>query len=542
MVKSLRLVVLLLISVAAPLRAAEFIAEVDRTELYINEHVVLTLSLSGSDTRLRAEGVSPNIDLTVLTPDFEFGTPRAEFRFSTARARGRATSSVVVELFPRRTGRLHIPSFSVDGSTTEPITLKVLPLPANARPEAFVRSGMTHERLHVGEQTLIWLDLYYRVELAAARFSGPLESQPREIEVFPLPAEERSENVDGIEYRVSRSAWAISPGRAGEMLLVLPEVRVQTRQGKNWRLPFSEHRIDVVPLPPVAESSLVGRPEILATVPEKLRMGEPAPWEIELRSRSSLNRLPQAAPLAAMPSGLRAYMDPPEKRVELDTAGNPVSIAIYRGHLLAEYAGVNSSPALALSYFDPKTGSMETLEVAGKPLRVEASSVTQNGTPVTVQASAVNSQDKEDEAAIWRNAAFVLGLAWIMTLSVWMWTWRGRQARARHSIARSNDPLQRLLAALGNARTLEEGLERQEQRYGVDAALREAVRKVQRIRYRPNDAPQNERDAELREAIEAALAMLSRRPEAPQEAREAEDAWSPRAFSTPEKASGNTRS
>lgn len=534
MVTVLRFTLLLLMSVATTLRAAEFIAEVDRTELYVNEHVIFTLSLSGSDTRLRAEGVSPNVDLTVLTPDFEFGTPRADFRFSTARARGRATSSVSVELFPRRAGQLHIPSFTVDGLSTEPITLRVLPPPADARPETFVRSGVMRDRLYVGEQTLVWLDLYYRVQLESARFSGPLESQPREIEAFPLPVTERSEKVDGIEYRVTRSAWAISPGRAGETLLVLPEVRVQTRQGRSWRLPFSEHRIQAAALPAAAQTSLIGRPELVATVPDRLRAGEPAAWEIELRSLSSLNRLPLAAPLAALPSGLRAYMDPADRRVELDDAGNAISIAVYRGHLLAEHEGGTSSPALAVSYFDPASGAMAALEIAGTPIEVEPSPAEASAAAIPSEATiGIADDDRTEDASFWRNTALALGAVWIGTLALWtIWALRG--SRNPHRLQRHRsltaDPVQRLLTALGGARTLEEGLERQERLYGPDAELRAAVRKVQRIRYRPVDIPEHERTAELQGAIEAALTILSRPRTASQQTSDADDAWSPRAF------------
>jgi hypothetical protein len=111
-----------------------FTAAVDRTELYQNEHVVLTLSLADSDTRLRAEGVKPNIDLTLLTDQFELGVPRTDFRFNMAREERRSTSELTVELFPKRSGRLTVPAFAVDGLRTEPIALQVLPLPADARP------------------------------------------------------------------------------------------------------------------------------------------------------------------------------------------------------------------------------------------------------------------------------------------------------------------------------------------------------------------------------------------------------------------------
>ncbi|MDR2877969.1 MAG: BatD family protein, partial [Chromatiales bacterium] len=248
MVKTLWLLLLAVAALpvwAAPSGIHDFSAEVDRRELYVNEHVVLTLSLTGSDTRLRAEGVSPNIDLTVLAGAFELGTPKADFRFNIDNNRGRATSSITVELFPRTAGRLRIPAFTVDGLNTQAIELRVSPLTTDTSPEAFVRSGVASKHLFTGEQALVYLDLYHRVELASARMGGALDSKPRDIAVHTLPASERTERVDGIEYQVTRTAWAASMMQAGEMTLLLPDIWVETRQGRRWRLPFREERIEV---------------------------------------------------------------------------------------------------------------------------------------------------------------------------------------------------------------------------------------------------------------------------------------------------------
>ncbi|HEB63065.1 MAG TPA: hypothetical protein ENJ07_01140, partial [Gammaproteobacteria bacterium] len=51
--------------------SATFIAEVDRYQITTEEHLTLKLTLKNSDTRLRAQGVSPNIDLSLLTQLFD---------------------------------------------------------------------------------------------------------------------------------------------------------------------------------------------------------------------------------------------------------------------------------------------------------------------------------------------------------------------------------------------------------------------------------------------------------------------------------------
>ena len=111
----------------ATANAATFTAVIDRNELYQDEHLELTLRLENSDTRLRAEGISPNIDLTLLTNNFDLGPPRTSNRFNIERSYGRSTSELIVDLFPKRSGVLGIPPFEIDGIKSNALTVKVLP-------------------------------------------------------------------------------------------------------------------------------------------------------------------------------------------------------------------------------------------------------------------------------------------------------------------------------------------------------------------------------------------------------------------------------
>jgi hypothetical protein len=159
---------LLALLIFASARAAELTAAVDRKEVMLDEHVVLSLSLINSDTRLRAEGISPNVDLSVLAKDFDIGTPHVENRYNIYRGRGRSTSELKVDLFPRRDGRLTIPAFSVDGLSTAPIVVAARKLPPGALPEIFSKAGVSAASVWQREQLVAWLDVYHRVPLKTA--------------------------------------------------------------------------------------------------------------------------------------------------------------------------------------------------------------------------------------------------------------------------------------------------------------------------------------------------------------------------------------
>ncbi len=520
---------LLLLHATAAL-AASFTASVDRRELFVNEHIVLTLALHDSDTRLRAEGVSPNVDLTVLSDQFEIGIPRADFRFNIDRNRGRSTSSIAVELFPRRSGRLTIPPFTVAGLTTDPIIVEVVDRPVGAAAEAFAVSGVGTRRLHINEQTMVFLDLYHRVSLDSARLGGTVETRPQRVEMHQLPPENRVEIVDGIEYQVTRTAWAISPLVPGDLRVLLPDIWIETRQGRQWRLPFSEERIDVVPLPASAPPDLIiGRPVVGFEVPDEVATGRMTPWALTLRAPTALNALPSVLPFGDHDDSLRIFMEPPERRLEPRADGGIDSIAVYRGALMALAPGLVSLPALDLAWLDPDNGRIEILSVPGRPLRISGAPVAEGAPPAVSMAV----RGTSTETRLWQAVSALLALSWLVAGFLWWRRVRGSTPMPKpRSPAR--DPLQACLLDALDSQTLEQGLRHYEAAYGPDGELRAVIRAVQRRRYHPGAA---EAPADLESRVDRLVARLRRAPP-PAPAGE-QDAWSPRAFTRGKPANGD---
>jgi hypothetical protein len=534
-----RLLLTLCVLIAAPdayAAGGSFTAAVDRKELYQNEHVVLTLSLSNSDTRLRAEGVAPNIDLTMLTDQFELGVPRTDFRFNMAREERRSTSELTVELFPKRSGRVTIPAFAVDGLRTQPIALQVLPLPADARPEVFARSGVTRSTLRVGEQTLLYLDLYYRTNLKKAEFGGTLETEPLQIEVHALPNAERSERVDGLEYNVTRSAWAVSPQSDAPVTLHLPALWIETRAGRQWRLPAQEQRLAVQALPAdLPPGALAAHPQLTQTTFGPATAGRIVPWQITVQAAVGLNTLPEQLPLAPAPNGFKLYFDPPERRLELQADGGVDSIAVYNGYLMPPAAGTFTAPALELPYYDAERSTVERATLSGQTLQVAMGKqpAEESTAPAPVVTSPTLTQpaveDKISALSVWQIATLVFLAAWLITLGLW---WRRsasrriRQKKTESSTATTHGHAlkQQLLAALGDARTLEQGLREWECRHGVDEEVRTAVLALQRLCYQPATTSDEARTCEI--VKQAIIDIRKRRPME----NDAPDLWSPKTF------------
>jgi len=532
MVKRGSLVLALLCLFAHAVQAATFSAHVDRKSMTQGETLILELTLADSDTRLRAEGEQPNIDLTLLSRDFELGVPREHHRFNIQRNRGRATSTLHVELFPRHTGELSIPAFAVDGLRSRPITIRVLKeAPEHAR-ELFVRTGVVKKRLWVGETTLLYLDLYHRVEIESARLGGLPDTEPKNIDLERIGSRDRTETINGLEYQVSRTAWGLAPRQLGVIKIHMPDVWVVTRAGDKKRLPFSDVEITAKALPAdIPTGVIVGHPKLVFDTSEgPLTTGSPHAAHLTIRADTLPQLMPSRPPDLDFPAGLKVYSEMPRiEGPEFDIDGHFATTARYPMQVLPSQSGRYQLPEITLPYFDTDKGGLAIATLQGPTLNIidggaeagdTASMATQSG-------EASRSFGGRDEVQTWQSISLGLGLLWIGTLLIVLRRSRKRpqaQPGSPPSKPSRGTPADRLLAAMGT-RTLEAGLRRWEELFGVDAARTAIVRAVQQARYGGDDT--QEEKASHR-AVDEVLAEIPRSPSTRD--RQDPDPWRPESF------------
>ena len=530
---------LALLNLAAA-QAAEFSASVDRKELLLQEHVVLTLSLVNSDTRLRAEGISPNVDLSVLTKDFDIGTPHVENRYNIYRGQGRSTSALSVDLFPRRAGRLTIPAFTVDGFSTTPITIVAHPLPAGSMPEIFSKAGVSAQSVWQRQQVVAWLDVYHRIELRTASIGEYIETEPMAIELMEhqdLPQSERKETVRGVAYGVTRIAWALFPKQSGTLTIHLPDVWAVTADGRKLRLPHQQQRVEVKALPAdVSADIAVGTPILTQTTPS------PAPtvnnistWTVTLRGPFSRFALPDTLPLAAMPAHIKVYSDHAQRNTEAVTAGL-TSVVSYTLSALPQNGETFQLPPLRIPYFDTARGTLAVAELPGASFTVPggaADTATPSSRAAPTAATQAPATSVGHNALLWQLATLLFAALWLVS-AVLLW----RRPRASLPKASNDAPMERelpppaihhplqaqLLAAFGS-RTLEQGLSAWERHHGRDEQLRVTVRAVQQLCYGNGEGTDN---AALNRAVEDAIAKI--RAQAASGATAGDDPWQPESF------------
>src|SRR3569623_1839816 len=545
------LLVPLLILSSAFAHAAQLHASVDQSALALNEPVTLTLALTDSDTRLRAEGVSPNVDLSVLAKDFDVGTPTVSNRYNVYQGRGRSTSELRVELFPRRAGTLTIPVFRLEGLATQALTLSVRALPADAVPEVFSRGGVSKGAVWQREQFIAWLDVYHRVKLKSASVGEYIDTEPLRIELMEhreLPQSEREETVKGVRYQVPRIAWAIFPKESGELRIHLPDVWLVTADDRKLRLPYLDARVRVRALPANVTADIpVGAPQLSQTPPgPPPGAGQLSSWTVTVQGRFSRFALPDLLPLPPAPAGIKLYADRAERSSDVKADGVTTALH-YTLSALPELGGRHVLPAVRLPYFDTERGQVAMAELAAPVFEVSggaaapscaatppvAPSNTASGAPAPAATRDKGMAASTDDVRAWQIGAAVFASLWLLTLVLWWRTTRLRpltpQTPLPHATAsphKQHPLLAQLLTAL-NARSLEAGLHAWESNNGVDQDVRAAVRAVQNRLYGPHKAGD---DAALT-TQGAAAGVKIRVTEKKRPAGAAVDPWRPESFS-----------
>ena len=492
----IRFTFLLLLSFSTLSSAAQFIASVDRNELLETEHLVLTLSLINSDTRLRAEGINPNIDLTLLSENFELGTPKADNRFNIYRNKGRSTSNISITLFPRKSGKLLIPAFNIEGLSTKKISITVHNSTPSKTPQVFHRSGVLKNKLWVGEQTLAYLDLYSRVEIKNAQLGGNINSSSPQMEITPLNKNERQEEHNGLEYSVTRMSWRIAPLESKAFTIDFPDIWVEAVSGERIRLPFTHADISVQALPENTPNyAIIGKPEITQSpLPETINNGELFSWEITLRIPALANSLPQQLPKLSFPPQLKIFSDEVIRNNETQD-NNYTGIAIYRFYITPLSSGDFTLPAIDIPYFDIEQGNMNLVSLAAQTINVNVSAFT---TPADISNKTIHNSNDDIKTfstlLSWRNIAISFFLLWLATVTAWFLS--RQQTNNFHAAKITTQAINnlntshkdQLLQAMGTS-TLEQGLRQYQEQAGSDEDVLEVIHLLQSQHYgmKPSD-------------------------------------------------------
>ncbi|MDM7859994.1 BatD family protein [Alteromonas sp. ASW11-36] len=201
---------------------------VDRNPVMLDESFTLTVVANGDVDR---EAFEPS----ALLSDFVVGQTSVSsqtrmINFETSRS---TTWSVI--LFPRQVGTFTIPPITIDGQSSQPISLQVIPVSTSATGEMrdiFVDTALEHDEVYVHQQVRYTVKLYLAKDIERGSLQAPTLEQA-EIQQIGNDSE-YSEVVNGKRYRVIERTFIIIPQKSGDYTINGPmfqgEVYTDNRQ------------------------------------------------------------------------------------------------------------------------------------------------------------------------------------------------------------------------------------------------------------------------------------------------------------------------
>jgi hypothetical protein len=449
--------------------AASVQASLDRNDVHLGETVTLNLRIDGS-----MNAGTP--DLTALDSDFEVLGSSSNSSLTVVNGQPSAALIIGIALRPKHVGDLQIPSLTVAGSQTAPLTLHVGPpdnsAGANARKDIFIETKAVPDHVYAGQQLLYTVRLFLGVNLNGGTLPDP---HPDGVDVRRLGNDTDYEAVrNGRRYQVIERRYAMTPQHAGPLTIPSIEFQGEAVDQGNPNDPgsfFGQGGLFGNTTPVTADSSPVtvdvqaapadwGSTAWLPARSLTLKLeGVPADGKaqvgqpINLRMSIDATGLPaEALPALSLPTidGATVYPDQPTTATQDD--GQWLSGHRERGFaIFPQHAGTLTLPAISLTWFDVQSGQKKTATIPAHVLTVaaaansgpatasSASAVTPASAPVAVSGREGESQSSLPPASStpWRWIALgSIGL-WLISAVVWGWS------RRRHSAPLVSDPTPR---------------------------------------------------------------------------------------------------
>jgi len=434
-------------------------AKVDRSSLPQNE--TLTLQIQ-SDSRQDLSA----IDLMQLRKDFEIISRSTQSSFNITNGESKSSTTLTLQLKPRRVGSLLIPAFELKGKASLARTVFVIEPKqidnVSQDRNVLLEVDVDKKEIIVGEQLLYTLRVLYATDLSNASLQ-PLELTGVEVEEMPEQRYQRS--IDGRLYNVVERRYAIFANKEGELVIPQQELHAVVGGGSRFgfgidrfgqrsqqiRIASDEQRIVVKPIPqgqtiadwlPAKRLTLSGS---WGADPSSVRVGEPLLRKIQLTAEGlSSARLPEIS-MAGI-DGLNIYPEKPELKSETTDQG----VIGQRTETLAFIPTQEGSyiiPKLSIKWWDTQNKRFQTAVLPEKTLTILpaldiASSA--DGFSFGNEQTALNNTNAPIQRVTngvqswWQYLALFSTFAWVLTL-MYLWSTRNQSQQPSKSLQKPVD-------------------------------------------------------------------------------------------------------
>ena len=201
-----------LISAAAYADVNSVEATIDRNPVMLDEAIRLTITADGSADR-------DAFDSSPLLKDFVVGRTSVSSQTSIVNFDTKRTTVWSTTLFPRKEGTFTIPSLTIEGKSTKPIQVEVIPVQeqSNVARDYFVTTDIDLNEAYLNQQLLYTVKLFLSSNIERGSLQAP---EMQNAEITQLGEDKQyTDIVNGRRYQIIERQFAVVPQASGEFTL-----------------------------------------------------------------------------------------------------------------------------------------------------------------------------------------------------------------------------------------------------------------------------------------------------------------------------------
>lgn len=369
----------LLISFQVQAQSPSLRSIVERTTISSDETLILTVRYNGPRQQSQPSFAQLNSHFTIKSR-------QQSNQHSIINGKVSSHTDWTLTLYPKKEGRLIIPSFRLGSVISDAVEITVTPerqLPAGQVKDIFIETVIDKTSLYVQEQLTLTYRLFY------SRNVNAFEAEPLVLENVikdSLPNARYNRRINGKLYAIAEYSYALFPQVSGEFeipslqwLIKIPRKNSNrsffglSGQTEVVRRRTDKHTITVLPRSstyprnkPWLPATHVSLDESWSQDPNQMTTGEPLTRTIVLKVKGLMaSQLPPVWQQQVV-NNLKIYADKPELSDEKNSDGF-TAIRIESAAVVLNAEGSVTLPAVKVPWWNTNT---DTLEWAAIPERV----------------------------------------------------------------------------------------------------------------------------------------------------------------------------
>lgn len=392
-------------------------ATIDKNPMLLDESVTLQVTAVGSAD-------SDAIDFLTLTKDFRVGQPSVSKSTQIINFDRTTTTTWTLQLFPRATGPVTIPSFSIDGQSSEPITLNVLPVSAAAQAQPrdfYVTTEVSSNQVYLQQQVQYKVKIYLAADIQRGSLTEPV-LDGAVIEQLG-DDKEYQELVNGVRYRVIERNFAVLPQSSGNFVIDGPVFQAEVLSNTRQSFAFFDRSKTVNRVAPTKELRVLPIPENYQHTwlpSEQVQLdeqwqgndnefvqGEPITRTLTLTALGLIEE--QLPPIDAQyhPS-FKTYPEQPEKAT-VKQDNRLIAQSVQSTAIIPSETGTFVLPEIRVPWFDVNSGETKFAILPAKSVSVIPPPAANNAVTAqpTAPAASVEPTERFDDEASTQDATAV---------------------------------------------------------------------------------------------------------------------------------------